>query len=390
MAENDTPEDIVVVEEQTQFVVLAAVIAAISIAIPLSALLPWFSISIVDFSGFHSSGNSSSPWLLSLPPGYLLIVVGVIGLGVSYRIFKTRSQEFISTWWITIVSGGIFAAFLGLATSINIHRIVDSTISQGGSTATSTTPGMEDFSAAMEQLGKLLVGAFKVHESYGFWITIVASLALVACGVWMRLGEKFALVVPAASESVTDPASPPVLSERSLKSVSTPPNVISAVLILAAVVLLAIGIFKDPGKSSANADSKKESASVTTTTADPLIRARSDYDTLFVGTTADFTTRDSFKDSNGRIPWNVYPQYCAAVASLSRRIVANSSYITWPPQVSSEANAYLKAVGRDATIAETCAKLPGTATALSSLDTQLGANNTGLYQSDFKVALGIK
>ena len=390
MAENETPEDIVVVEEQTQFVVLAAIIAAISVAIPLSALLPWFSISIVDFSGFQSSGNGSSPWLLSLPPGYLLILVGLIGIGISYRIFETRSSELVSTWWITIVSGGIFAAFLGLATSINIHRVVDSAISQGGSTPASSTPGMEDFSAAMEQLGKLLVGAFKVHESYGFWITIVTSLALVACGVWMKLGKGFASVVPADGEPSTELVSNPAPSERSLKSVSTPPNVISAVLILAAVVLLAIGIFKDPGKSSADADTKNETASAITTTTDPLIKARSDYTTLFVGTTADFTTRDSFKDSNGRIPWNVYPQYCAAVASLSRRIVANSSNITWPPQVSSEANAYLKAIGRDATIAETCAKLPGTATALSSLDTQLGANNTGLYQSDFKVALGIK
>jgi hypothetical protein len=248
---------------------------------------------------------------------------------------------------------------------------------------------MEDFSAAMEQLGKLLVGAFKVHESYGFWITIVASLALVACGVWMKLGKGFAPIVPAAGEPSTELVSAPAPSQPSLKSVSTPPNVISAVLILAAVVLLAIGIFRDPGKSSAIADSKNETASATTRAADPLAKAQSDYYTLFTGTTADDALRKSYLDANNRVAWVNYPKFCAALAAVDNRIIANERNIYWPPEVSAQASAYIKELSLQAKVAQSCAQLPGTSEAQSANSDLIMSINPDRYLSQLKVALQI-
>jgi hypothetical protein len=374
---------------------LSFLLGGVGVLLALVGLLPWFSILTVSFNAYRNGGGSGSPWVASVPPGWGLALVGVLCIGVSIAALKSANVEVFRKWRPAVVSGAGFAIVLTISASLNLHRIADQALASSGSPTASDGLFGADFEKALSTIAASIA---RIHEEPGFWIAIILSLCIAGIGLWMFFGSEFRVSnntpVRIPGEEETSETAVPILAPTRRSVWKSPAVGVALVFALATIAVIGV-LIKDEisgqaDKGSSGAQAQSTSSTTTLTTIDPMATARSNYNSLFTGTAADFTRRDSYKDSSNRIPWSVYPQYCDAILALSTKILANAASITWPPQVASEANAYLKAVNRDATVARNCASLPGTASAQMGSDSSFASNDTGLMQSDFKFVLGIK
>jgi hypothetical protein len=142
------------------------------------------------------------------------------------------------------------------------------------------------------------------------------------------------------------------------------------------------------GGSSLKSTSAPVVTEAPTTTIEPMEAARVAYGALVLATKPLFAEVSAFYDANGIVPWADIPRMCLADLDAARVFADGLRNIIWPPAIADEADAAAKAYARDASTAERCSTLPGTAAAQADTGKQFADNRSGQYRTDFEFVLG--